>query len=131
MRAQNATAFVQINTLFGAFMKYRLGLVTALVATLTACVTPVAVPDNTGSDAIITVPAPIIIGKQPDIIIIDKQGKPQENSVHVCTLSAFTSTYKAEDINRGKAMLNVKKQCLAKNHEMFCKDQDIKCKEYK
>lgn len=109
-------------------MKYRLGLVALLAGTLGACV---ALPENGNHTGVITVPAPIIIGKQPDVIVIEKQNKAQENSVHVCTISAFTSTYKAEDTNRGKAMLAVKKQCLANNHEMFCQDQDIKCKEYK
>lgn len=111
-------------------MKYRLGLVAVVFAMLSACV---AVPDGNTNGGVITVPAPIIIGQHPDIIILDKQGKDKDknNAIYLCKLKAFTSTYQAEDTNRGKAMLSVKKQCLANNHEMFCQDQDITCKEYK
>ena len=117
-------------------MKSRFLLAITLMATLTACVAPITVPapdypnketpshDNTknqNDNVSIIVPVPIIIGKQP---------QTKENSVHVCTMSAFTYTYKAEDTNRGKARLNVKKQCLANFHEMHCPDENIHCTEY-
>lgn len=109
-------------------MKYRFALIAAVVATLSACV---ALPDGGNHTGVITVPAPIIIGQQPDIIVLEKQDKPQNNAVYLCKLQAFTSTYQAEDSNRGKAKLSVKKQCLANNHEMHCSDQKITCTEYK
>lgn len=114
-------------------MKSRFLLPAILAITLSACITPVPFPvvvdepapnsksDSKGSSSgdIITVPA-IIIGTP----------KPKENSVYVCTMSAFTSTYIAENTNRGKARLDVKKQCLKNFHEMHCSDEKITCKEY-
>lgn len=57
--------------------------------------------------------------------------KSGENSMYVCTLRAFTSHYRAEDSNRGRARLNVKRQCTDEFDEMFCQDKDIRCTEYK
>lgn len=99
-----------------------LGLSTAL----TACV---VIPEGTSTPSPKTpttttqVNVPVIIAPQVD-------NKPKENTMHVCTLSAFTETYRAEDVNRGKAKLAVKKQCVDEFDEMFCQDKDIRCTEY-
>lgn len=57
--------------------------------------------------------------------------KSDGNAMYVCTLRAFTSHYRAEDSNRGRAQLNVKQQCTDEFDEMFCQDKDIRCTEYK
>ncbi|SPX81985.1 Uncharacterised protein [Moraxella ovis] len=56
--------------------------------------------------------------------------KENKDSVHVCKVKAFTETYRAENTSRGKARLDVLKQCQAKHHEMFCRDEDVECTEY-
>lgn len=109
-------------------MSLRFLLVGSLIATLSACIA-ITPSENDNNTEVITVPAPIVIGKQSDVIIIEKN-KPQTNSVYVCTMSAFTRTYKSENSNRGQARLDVKKQCLSNFHEMHCPDTKISCKEY-
>lgn len=95
----------------------------AAVLSLSACVAPI---DNTGA---VVVPVPVGV---PIIITdTDKTDKEKNDSVHVCKIKAFTKTYTAENTNRGKAQLAAKKQCLANNNEMFCRDADIECTEYK
>lgn len=102
----------------------RLIALLGLSMVLTACV---VIPEGTSTPSPKTptqVNVPVIIAPQVD-------NKPKENTMHVCTLSAFTETYRAEDVNRGKAKLAVKKQCVAEFDEMFCPDKDIRCTEYK
>lgn len=105
-------------------MFYRLLCLTVSAAALCACTINVSDEANTPTP-VITSPAPVVV---PAAIIID--GK-KDDAVYVCTLKAFTSTYKSENENQGKAKLNVKKQCLNDFNEMFCQDKNIKCDEYK
>ena len=98
----------------------RFPLVSGLILALSSCA---VLPGNTqvsGLPAQVSVP----------VIIAPQVEKSQESAVYVCTLNAFTETYKAESTNRGKAKLSVKKQCLAEFNEMFCRDSDIKCTAY-
>lgn len=118
-------------------MKFRLFCVVALTALLNACVLPIAVgdapspqPDSTQNNDKAPKTNPIIIAPPTAPIIVLPKAQTKENSVHVCTLSAFTYTYKGEDTNRGKARLSAKKQCLANFDGMFCRDEDIECTEY-
>ena len=76
-------------------------------------------------------PAPVVIQSPTPIIIGVPHPKKTEQSVHVCTLQPFIDTFRSENVNRGQAMLDVQKQCLAKNGEMFCKKEEIQCTEYK
>ncbi|WAJ73248.1 hypothetical protein [Moraxella bovis] len=85
--------------------------------TLSACVAPVDTP-NTGA---VVVPVPV------GVPVLVKENK---DSIHVCKVKAFTETYRAENTSRGKARLDVLKQCQAKHHEMFCRDEDVECTEY-
>lgn len=64
------------------------------------------------------------------VLVVPVAVKESTHSVYSCQIKAFTSQYTAEDTNRGKALLKVKKQCLNQHHEMFCKDEYITCKEY-
>ncbi|SUD90299.1 hypothetical protein [Psychrobacter phenylpyruvicus] len=116
-------------------MKKTLLVATALVTSLLSACT---VSPNTGDVEVIAQPVPIAV---PIIIDIkaDKNEKAEKDKnkeddadkpIYACTLSAFTSQYRAENTNRGKARLNVKKQCLNQFNEMFCQDKDIKCTEY-
>ncbi|MEN2896220.1 hypothetical protein NDCJBJIB_00890 [Mannheimia haemolytica] len=50
--------------------------------------------------------------------------------VHICTLKPFTQEYRSEHSSRGRAKLNVQKQCRANHSEMFCEEKDIVCKTY-
>lgn len=52
-------------------------------------------------------------------------------AVYVCRLKAFTQTYRAENTNRGRARLDVIRQCRAAHNEMFCKDEDVSCETYR
>lgn len=91
-------------------MKTRFALLAVLCTSLSACLTV--------EDTSINVPVPVVISTQ-------------SNAVHVCKISAFTETYQAENTSRGKAFLEAKKQCLANFDEMFCRDEEVKCTEYK
>ena len=51
--------------------------------------------------------------------------------MYVCRLKAFTQTYRAENTNRGRARLDVIRQCRAAHNEMFCKDEDVSCQTYR
>lgn len=101
---------------------------------LTSCTIPIST-DNVGEIGVITQPVPVAV---PIIIDINTRStdnkkdttEKKDKSVYMCKLNAFTSTYQAEDTNRGKARLNVKKQCLNQFNEMFCRDKDITCVEY-
>ena len=107
-------------------MMNRLFYLTVLAATLCACTI-------TASDDVYTTPKPIITQPNstvvvPAAIVINEK---KDDATYVCTLKAFTSTYKSENESKGKAKLSVKKQCLNEFNEMFCQDKDIKCSEYK
>ena len=52
-------------------------------------------------------------------------------AVYVCRLKAFTQTFRAENTNRGRARLDVIRQCRAAHNEMFCKDEDVSCETYR
>lgn len=95
----------------------------ALIATailgLSACVAPI---EHTGA---VVVPVPV------GVPVLVTNVKDKNDSMHVCKIKAFTDTYTAENANRGKARLDVKKKCTANHHEMFCRDTDIECTEYK
>lgn len=58
------------------------------------------------------------------------QSPRQPDAVHVCTLKAFTQTYRSEHSSRGQARLNVLKQCRREQNEMFCQDKDVSCTTY-
>lgn len=89
-----------------------------IFASLTACVAPI---DSKAVPIIIQTPAPTVI--------IDTRSS--NSAMHVCRLTAFTDTFVSENANRGLAKLNVQKQCLSKRDEMFCREKDIQCTEYK
>ncbi|WP_019673341.1 hypothetical protein [Psychrobacter lutiphocae] len=123
-------------------MKNPLAAITAtafMVSLLSACV----VSPSSGDSEVIAQPAPIhvpiIIDVKTENIDGIQNSKDQKDknkldnadkSIHACTLSAFTHQYRSENTNRGRARLDVKKQCMSQFHEMFCRDQDIKCTEY-
>ncbi|WP_218019564.1 hypothetical protein [Neisseria dentiae] len=98
----------------------RFPLVSGLILALSSCAVLPGNSQVSGLPAQVSVP----------VIIAPQVEKSQESAVYVCTLNAFTETYKAESTNRGKAKLSVKKQCLAEFNEMFCRDSDIKCTAY-
>ncbi|QQF78520.1 hypothetical protein [Histophilus somni] len=82
---------------------------------LTSCVVPTSTKDQTA------IPVPIFIGvsEQTDF-----------DAIHVCTLKPFTQEYRSEHTNRGRAKLNVQRQCQAQHSEMFCEEKDIVCRTY-
>lgn len=108
-----------------------------LGVTLAGCVPLV---DGEGRAVPIVIqPAPVVVqNPNPNPVIIGQPillGTPQravDDTIHVCTLKPFMDTFRAENTNRGRAMLEVQKQCAARyNGEMFCAKKDIKCSEYK
>ena len=54
-----------------------------------------------------------------------------DHAMYVCSLRAFTQTFHAESTNRGKARLDVIRQCNAIHNEMFCKNEDVSCQTYR
>ncbi|WP_228144490.1 MULTISPECIES: hypothetical protein [Moraxella] len=67
-----------------------------------------------------------------DVIRSLEEAPPLGRGVrHVCKVKAFTNTYRSENASRGRAHLDVLKQCRAKHHEMFCVDEEVECTEYK
>lgn len=108
-------------------MKIRLYAVLIAIVSLSGCI--VANPTQDGT--VITQPVPVVIGVPSQVpVIISTSTKQTDSSMHVCRLNAFTSTYHAENTNRGKARLDVKKQCLQHFHEMHCPDENITCQSY-
>lgn len=107
-----------------------------LGATLVGCVPLV---DGEGRAVPIVIqPAPVVVqNPNPNPVIIGQPillgtAKNTDDTIHVCTLKPFMDTFRAEHTNRGRAMLEVQKQCAARyNGEMFCAKKDIKCSEYK
>lgn len=104
----------------------KLILILPIFTVLSACVTSF---DVTGK------PNPVMVQTDKPTVIIDNrtilsQTTDQNSPIFVCKTKPFMETYQAEDTNRGKAILAVQKQCLAKNEEMFCKTQDIDCVVY-
>ena len=73
----------------------------ALIATailgLSACVAPI---EHTGA---VVVPVPV------GVPVLVTNVKDKNDSMHVCKIKAFTDTYTAENANRGKARLDVKR----------------------
>lgn len=98
-------------------MKKRFAFIALAITCVTACVAPI---DTTSTGAVV-VPVPV------GVPVFVKENK---DSVHVCKVKAFTETYRSENTSRGKARLDVLKQCRAKHHEMFCRDEDVECTEY-
>lgn len=98
-----------------------------ILAILAACVAPITNTDGKPIPIVIQTPTPVI---NPVIIDIS-QKNTYNNTIFVCKIKPFTQTFQSEHENRGKAKLNAQKQCLVKNHEMFCQEKDIECKEYK
>lgn len=82
---------------------------------LSGCVVPVTPTGQAG------IPMPIIIGVSDPL---------DSKEVHICTLKPFTQEYRSEHSSRGRAKLNVQKQCLANHSAMFCEEKDIVCKTY-
>ncbi|MFA9499024.1 hypothetical protein ACERCG_00935 [Mannheimia sp. E30BD] len=82
---------------------------------LSGCVVPVTPTGQAG------IPMPIII---------DVSDPLDSKEVHICTLKPFTQEYRSEHSSRGRAKLNVQKQCRANHSEMFCEEKDIVCKTY-
>ena len=62
---------------------------------------------------------------------LDERSAHRNNEVHVCALSAFTDTFRAENVNRGRAHLDVIQQCRRQHAEMFCKEEAIRCQTYR
>ncbi|HFC8466521.1 TPA: hypothetical protein ACFP4A_001834 [Neisseria subflava] len=62
---------------------------------------------------------------------LDERSARRNNGVHVCTLSAFTDTFRAENVNRGRARLDVIQQCRRQHAEMFCKKEAVRCQTYR
>jgi len=62
---------------------------------------------------------------------LDERSARRNNEVHVCTLSAFTDTFRAENVNRGRARLDVIQQCRRQHAEMFCKEEAVRCQTYR
>lgn len=89
---------------------------------LSACTTPVAV--GSADTKAIVVPVPV------GVPVLVKENN-NDNSIHSCKIRPFTKTYQSEHTNRGKARLDVLKQCKTNHHEMFCREKDIECSEYK
>lgn len=65
-------------------------------------------------------------------ILLAQRTLPEAKSqtVYVCSIKAFTDTFRAENTHRGHARLNVLKQCRSKHNEMFCQAKDISCQQY-
>ena len=61
---------------------------------------------------------------------LDERSARRNNEVHVCTLSAFTDMFRAENVNRGRARLDVIQQCRRQHAEMFCKEEAVRCQTY-
>lgn len=102
--------------------KYLLTLSALALSALSAC----TVVDSTGKSV------PVVISPQPAVIIDARtvDVKDPNAPIYVCSITPFIDTFKAENTNRGRAILDVKKQCLAKNAEMFCTEENIKCQVY-
>ncbi|MDH9220000.1 MULTISPECIES: hypothetical protein [Moraxella] len=84
---------------------------------LSACVAPI---DATNAQAVVVpVGVPVLVKEK------------NKDSIYVCKVKAFTNTYRSENASRGRAHLDVLKQCRAKHHEMFCVDEEVECTEYK
>lgn len=62
---------------------------------------------------------------------LDERSARRNNEVHVCTLSAFTDTFRTENVNRGRARLDVIQQCRRRHAEMFCKEEAVRCQTYR
>ena len=62
---------------------------------------------------------------------LDERSARRNNEVYVCTLSAFTDTFHAENVNRGRARLDVIQQCRRQHAEMFCKEEAVRCQTYR
>ena len=62
---------------------------------------------------------------------LDERSARRNNEVHVCTLSAFTDTFRTENVNRGRARLDVIQQCRRQHAEMFCKEEAVRCQTYR
>ena len=105
-------------------MKKFIAITTAILS-LSACVAPI---DGTTGAVVVPVPVPVNV---PIVITEKEKEKKKDDSIYVCKIQAFTSTYTSENTNRGKARLDVKKKCTANYDEMFCRDTDIDCTEYK
>lgn len=71
--------------------------------------------------------------EQVNILLAERSsGKRVENeAVYVCSLNVFTSHFRAENGNRGRARLDVLKQCRNKHDGMFCKNEDVRCEVYR
>ena len=57
--------------------------------------------------------------------------RSQNNEVHVCSLSAFTDTFRSENANRGRARWEVIRQCRQQHAEMFCGEEAVRCQTYR
>lgn len=107
-------------------MMKKLLCILPLFATLSGCIIPMNNTDGQTAPIIIQTPTPII-----NPVIIELQENPQNHQFFVCKIKPFTQTFQSEHKNRGQAKLNVQKQCLNQHHEMFCREKNIECTEYK
>ena len=95
-----------------------------MFAVLSACVAPVV--DGNGKTV------PVVIQTPTPAIVIDARQKIDPTApIYQCKLKAFTTTFTSENVSRGKAKLDVQKQCQGKFNAMFCEEKDIECTEYK
>ena len=74
-----------------------------------------------------------VLTEQVNRLLAERHGRRSDDgqAVYVCRLKAFTQTYRAENTNRGRARLDVIRQCRAAHNEMFCKDEDVSCETYR
>lgn len=64
------------------------------------------------------------------VLEVQQHDTPDNNTMYVCRLKAFTTEFRSENSSRGKAKLDVHKQCRAKHNAMFCEEKDIVCQSY-
>lgn len=101
-------------------------LLLPVLSIFTACVAPVVDSDGKAVPIVVQTPSPSIIIDGRTIQKTDPNAP-----IYVCSVKPFMETFKSENTNRGKAILDTQKKCLAKNDEMFCEVKDIQCTEYK
>lgn len=74
-----------------------------------------------------------VLTEQVNRLLAERHGQrinDRDRAVYVCSLRAFTQTFRAENTNRGRARLDVIRQCSAVHNEMFCKDETVRCETY-
>ncbi|WII93790.1 hypothetical protein QEO94_02930 [Kingella negevensis] len=69
--------------------------------------------------------------EQVNQLLVERLGQSlHAQTVHVCSIQAFTDTYRAENVNLGRARLAALQQCRKNHNAMFCEDSAVQCKTY-